>query len=157
MQRQHTLITIAVVACWIGLAWAGQPSPTPPNWGQVDFQGDWACPAMPSGTYADIPNLSLNLTTSGGPLLVMANLNLANVTSQPQAAFLVPAIDGQALENDRLRIDVSSVTATAFERMYPVPTGTHTVGLRMTCPVPDSGLHVWRGWLSVYELPSTGR
>jgi len=36
------LLTLALVAMACG-AWAGQPGPTPPNWGQSDVS-DWTCP-----------------------------------------------------------------------------------------------------------------
>jgi hypothetical protein len=45
-------MTIAVTTLVTGLAWAGQPSTSPPNWDQVDRTSSWTCPT-PSGTTGD--------------------------------------------------------------------------------------------------------
>jgi hypothetical protein len=56
MLQLKAALMVVLIAVWVGswvtLAWAGQPSTTPPNWAQVDRTSPWTCPT-PSGTTGD--------------------------------------------------------------------------------------------------------
>jgi hypothetical protein len=156
---------LAIVTLVAGMAWAGQLSTQPPNIGQVDVFGltlesGWVCPS-PTGTtgeFFDVPGLALSLTTSGGPVLFLVNFNHHGPGTSPGAAFwFEPLIDGVQKSADRLSWQTgtdSEIDVFSYHRVYPLPAGPHTFAARMSC---QSTVTVFRGWLTVYELPAIRR
>ena len=159
MKRQQTLITIAVIACWMGLTWAGQPSPTPPNWGQADVS-DWTCPLSPQ---AGPPNFvalpaSVALTTRNGAVLVSLTLNSFTISARQEllADFTLDGAPVGAL----MDWDTGGSGAeklASLTRVIPVTSGTHSFGVAIACVTGGDAMVIERGWLSAYELPTTGR
>jgi hypothetical protein len=158
-------VAMAAVAWLTGLAWAGQPSTQPPNWEQVDVFGltlesGWICPSPSgtTGTFFDVPGLTQGLRTTGGPVLFMVNFNFHGPGTSPGAGFwFEPVIDGVQQGADRLSWQTgldSEIDVFSYHRVYELPAGTHTFGARMSC---QSTITVFRGWLTLYELPFTQR
>lgn len=156
---------MAVMLLLGGLARAGQPSTQPPNWDQVDVFGltlesGWVCPSPSgtTGTFFDVPGLALSLTTSGGPVIFMVNFNFHGPGTSPGAAFwFEPLIDGVQQSAYRLSWQTgldSEIDVFSYHRVYELPAGTHTFAARMSC---QSVITVFRGWLTVYELPAVRR
>jgi hypothetical protein len=166
MRTHHALtMTTAVIVCWIGLSWAGQPGTQPPNWDQVDVFGltlesGWVCPSPSgtTGTFFDVPGLAQSLTTTGGPVLFMVNFNFHGPGTSPGAGFwFEPLIDGAQQSADRLSWQTgmdSEIDVFSYHRVYELTAGTHTFAARMSC---QSMITVFRGWLTVYELPAIRR
>jgi hypothetical protein len=132
------------------------------NVGQVDVFGltlesGWVCPSDIS-TFHEVPGLTLSLTTSGGPVLFMVNFNHHGTGTSPGSAFhFHPKIDGQAFDQDRLGWQTgldSEVDVFGYHRVYSLPAGAHTFAAEMAC---QSQIMVFRGWMTVYELPSVKR
>jgi len=68
--------------------------------------------------------------------------------------WLEPVIDGQQRSADRLSWQTGNdgfLDIVAFQRVYPLPAGTHTFGVRLS---GQNTLTLHRGWLTVYELPA---
>jgi hypothetical protein len=134
---------------------SGALGTTPPNVAQVDRTSNWACPS-PTGTtgdFFDIPDLALSLTTTGGPVLLLVNFSFHGAVGA-SAYWLDPVIDGQQKSQDRLFWQTGTDTEidnAAYQRLYPLPAGPHTFGLRMSC---QNQITLLRHWLTVYELPA---
>jgi hypothetical protein len=149
-------IMIAALTLVAGLAGAGQPE-TPANWAQVDRTETWVCPTPTgtTGTFFDVPGLALSFSTRGGP--VMLKIHFSWHGTAGTGVWLEPVIDGQQLGADRLSWQTGNdgfLDIIAFERVYPLPAGSHTFGVRLSC---QNTLTLLRGWLTVYELPSVRR
>jgi hypothetical protein len=135
MKRQHTLITIAVVACWIGLTWAGQPSPTPPNWGQADVS-DWTCPLFypdPAPHFGPLP-ATVALTTGNGAVLVSLTLNSFTISGRQEllADFTLDGAPVGALVDWDTGGGGAGKLAS-LPRVIPVTSGTHNFGVAIAC------------------------
>jgi hypothetical protein len=157
------LIVLTGLLFWGLPAEAAAPGSSGANVGQVDVFGltlesGWVCPT-PSGTtgeFFDVPGLALSLTTSGGPALILVQFNFFAPTPSPGSAFwFEPVIDGVQRGADRQAWQTggagSSIELFSYHRAYPLPAGTHTFAARMSC---QSHITVFRGWLTVYELPA---
>lgn len=132
----------------------GAAGTTPANVAQVDRTSEWACPSPTgtTGTFYDIPDLALALTTAGGPVLLLANFTFHGAVGA-SAYWLDPVIDSQQKSGDRMSWQTGNDTEidnSAYQRLYPLPAGAHTFGLRMSC---QNQITILRGWLTVYELP----
>ena len=59
------------------------------------------------------------------------------------------------IQPDLFRADLTGVDLRqAKMQVYDLPAGTHTFAARMSC---QSVITVFRGWLTVYELPAIRR
>jgi hypothetical protein len=147
---------ILALTVFAGMAVAGQ-STTPPNWAQVDRTAAWICPT-PSGTtggWFTIPEFPGSITTMGGP--VRLSITLTWVGYDPRSAWwLSPVIDSQR-QPERLDWQTccgGEVDSVNFERIYQLSAGQHSFAVALRC---QNTLEVLRGWLTLYELPSTRR
>jgi hypothetical protein len=121
---------------------------------QADLFTDFTC----NGGPVPIPDVTVTVMTTGGPLLVLLTMNILDPQTIVEAdALITPIIDGTTRTTDTLRFQVSNNGVNrpgwgvfAFSRVYFVPAGTHTVSWEMQCM---SNQIVARGWLTVYELP----
>jgi hypothetical protein len=156
---RHLMTSVLIGLCLTSIAAAAQPAPLSANFGQVDVFGltlesGWVCPNA-QGTFFDIPGLALSLTTGGGPVMLIAQLNWrAAGTSGWQ---FHPVIDGVAHDEDRQSWQTgmdSELDTTAYVRVYQLPAGTHTFSTQMSCL---NDVVVFRSWLTVYELPAPAR
>jgi hypothetical protein len=148
-------LTIAVTTLITGLAWAGQPMNTPPNWDQVDRTSPWTCPT-PSGTTGDwftLPDFDASLTTTGGPVLLSLTLTVSGL-QHGSAFWLSPVVDDQRQPQRMDWQTVGGVDTITVQRVYPLPAGTYSFEVAMSCQFL---VEVTRGWLTVYELPSSRR
>ncbi len=141
------------------------PPASPANVGQVDinvspeFALSWLCPpgsgSMVKGPFTDVPGLTLSLTTSGGPVLLMVNMTLHGTAGT--GFWFDFVIDGVSQSNDRMGWQTGNdgfVDLFSLQRIYALAAGTHTFGAKMSC---QNELLVYRSWLTVYELPSVKR
>jgi flagellin-like protein len=124
------------------------------NVAQADVTQGFACPT--GGTYQDIPDLNLTLQTSGGPVMLTSILNFR---ANPTAGIdFFPVIDGVASNAGRLQRFIGEfsgqVDVLPLSRVYAMPAGVHTFGVRVAC---QSQILVDRGWLTAYELPAPTR
>ena len=94
------------------------------------------------------------MTTTGGPVLFMVNFNFHGPGTSPGAGFwFEPVIDDGQRGADRLSWQTgldSEIDTFSYQRVYEVLAGTHTFKARMSC---QSVITVFRGWMTVYELP----
>ena len=122
----------------------------------LTLESGWVCPTPTgtTGTFFEVPGLALSLTTTGGPVLFMVNFNFHGPGTSPGAGFWFdPVIDGQQQSADRLSWQTgldSEVDVFSYHRVYALPAGPHSFAARMSC---QSQITVFRGWLTVYELP----
>jgi len=159
--RQPTVMwSVIVVLLSVCLGAAVTPTSVP-NVGQVDVNVDpnlsvfWACPpgssTMVKGPFTDVPGLSLSLTTSGNPVLVLINMTLHGVSGA--GFYLDFVIDGVPQSNDRMAWQTSAdseIELFSLQRVYAVAAAAHTFSAKMSC---QNELLVYRAWLTVYELP----
>jgi hypothetical protein len=123
-------------------------------------QSGWVCPSPSgtTGTFFDVLGLALSLTTTGGPVLFMVNFNFHGPGTSPGSAlWFEPLIDGVQQSADCLSWHTgldSEIDVFSYHRVYDLPAGTHTFAARMSC---QSMITVFRGWLTVYELPAIRR
>jgi hypothetical protein len=79
-------------------------------------------------------------------------------TSPGSAFWFEPLIDGVQHSDDRQSWQTgaggSSIELFSYHRVYELPAGTHTFVARMSC---QSQINVFRGWMTVYELPVVKR
>jgi hypothetical protein len=154
-------VVLAILTVLLGWGLATAANPEAANFGQVDVFGltlesGWVCPTPTgtTGTFFEVPGLALSLTTTGGPVLFMVNFNFHGPGTSPGAGFWFdPVIDGQQQSADRLSWQTgldSEVDVFSYHRVYALPAGPHTFAARMSC---QSQITVFRGWLTVYELP----
>jgi hypothetical protein len=153
-----TISTLLAVIVLLGGGLASAATPASANWAQVDVFGvtlesGWACPTPTgtTGTFYDVPGLALSLTTAGGPVLVMVNFDFHGFANA--GFWFDPVIDGQPRSADRLSWQTgqdSEVDVFSYHRVYALPAGPHTFAARMSC---QAQLTVFRGWMTVYELP----
>jgi hypothetical protein len=165
MSRTLSTLIALTILLGGGLAIAARPSPAPANVGQVDVFGTtletgWTCPTPTgtTGTFYEVPDLRLSLTTGGGPVLVMVQFNFYGPTPSPGSAFwFEPLIDEVPQSADRQSWQTggagSSIELFSYHRVYALQAGTHTFAARMSC---QSTVVVFRGWMTVYELPPQG-
>jgi hypothetical protein len=132
----------------------GAPAQGSANVAQADLfvEQVWNCTPSPSAsTFTDIPELSVSLSTRGGPVLVMLVLN-ANTPFNAPFRF-VGVVDGVEQSQDALLVypqghgGYEVLTST---RVYALTAGAHVFGVRAACM--DFG-QVVRGWITAYELP----
>jgi hypothetical protein len=135
-------------------AMAGQPEPSA-NVAQVDRVSPWVCPASPTmpPIFTSIPDLSLALTTQGGPLLMMVMIDTPTFWGGGEGILFEPVINGQQISGDRLSISRSnnSLWPFAFSRVYMLPAGTHSFSASLACL--NNPANMGRAWVTVYELP----
>jgi hypothetical protein len=150
------LLTLIIVAMACG-AWAGQPGPTPPNWGQADVS-DWTCPQYypnPTPNFVTLP-VAVALTTTGGPVLLSMTLNSFNSSSSGARTLIDVLVDGvrvgPIVDWDSIGGSLDSLT-----RVIPVAAGAHTFGLAIACNAQGNTYTVERAWLAAYELPTIPR
>jgi hypothetical protein len=156
------LVVVISLVCW-GRSVAAAPGSGEANVGQVDVfgvameAGSWACPT-PTGTtgdFFDIPGLALSLTTAGGPVLVLVQFNFYAPGTSPGSGFwFEPVIDGVQRSADRQSWQTgldSEVEVFNYQRVYALPAGAQRFAARMSC---QSSITVFRGWMTVYELPA---
>jgi len=102
---------------------------------------------------SDVPGLTLSLDTEGGPVLVIYTVQF---NANPNAGIhLWPVIDGvteMSGQRDRFIGGSDQVADVTFSRVYSVPDGQRTFGLRATC---QNQIVFSAGWLTVYELPTS--
>jgi hypothetical protein len=168
MNRHRWTQTLIVALSLISMAWAGQPGPTPANWGQAHME-DWVCP----GTYApatgtvplptvitDMP-LPVALSTTGGPVLISFTMN----TDQNHGGGTYLTTQTLLVNQAAIGVEVSWLPnqhdARTFTHIMALPAGGHSFGVAIAChnsnPITwaaDYYLTVTQAWLSVYELPS---
>jgi hypothetical protein len=129
------------------------------NFGQVDtggpveVQGTWHCPLSPidAPIDTDVPGLQMSLGTQGGPVPLMLTFTF---WGDVNAGFwLEPVIDGQQHHQDYVawQNSIATVDAVAFQRIYPLLAGVHTIGWRIRCG--NNTLILQRAWTTAYELP----
>jgi hypothetical protein len=155
-------VLMAIMTVLLGWGLAHAAAPDAANFGQVDVfgvtmeEGSWPCPTPTgtTGTFFDVPGLALSLTTAGGPVLFMVNFNFYGPGTSPGSGFwFEPVIDGQQRSADRLSWQTgldSEIDVFSYHRAYALPAGAHTFAARMSC---QSQITVFRGWMTVYELP----
>jgi hypothetical protein len=147
--RSTALAAMSAVLIFVVVARA-LPTKTQSNVAQADLKQTFACP-VPPGQYQDIADLNVTLETFGGPSMLTSMLNFRGA---PTAAVdFFPVIDGQASNEGRLLQQIGDfsgqVALLPFTRVYALPAGVHTFGVRIAC----YQVLVDRGWLTVYELP----
>ena len=146
------LLSLVTALSLSTLTFAAAPVGTA-NWGQADLVNDWTCTTTPTA----IPGLSLSLTTTGGPVLLMITVSVAlpeGVSSVEPATNLVPVVDAQAVSTDGITsppLSGDQPFVLTFSRVYPLMAGVHTFGASLQCP-PTLSV-VTRAWLTAYELP----
>ena len=144
-------LAITVVVCWGMPSVAAAPAPGGANVAQVELSSPVVCPQNPPGTqpqFMDIPDLSVAVTTNGGPVWMSLTLSLTG-QSTSELKF-DPVIDGTPHAADRLMIHVYEEAVLVFTKLYPLPAGLHTFSGRVSC---FEATNIDRGWLTVYELP----
>jgi hypothetical protein len=150
------LIALTCVVCWGTVEAAAAPGTSAPNVGQVDHVGEWVCPASATSplTFTDIPDLSLALTTQGGPLLMMLTIDVPTFWAGGEGILFDPVIDGQQRSGDRLTVSRANTWSWpfSFSRVYFLAVGTQTFSGRLACL--NNPAHLARAWLTVYELPA---
>jgi hypothetical protein len=169
MLQLNTALMVVLIAVWGGswvtLAWAGQPNPQPPNWGQVDAFGEtlesgWDCEPGDNyvGGFHAIPELILPLTTTGNPIMLTFSFNLwgdRSSASPGSAIRFRPIIDGvsqtNALQSWQIVNVDSMIDLFHYSRIFELPAGEHVISAEMQC---QGILIVFRGWVNAYELPS---
>jgi hypothetical protein len=161
MRKPNVMWSVIVFLFSASLAMSAPPG-SPANVGQVDVFGltlesGWQCPNNP-GVFQAVPGMALSLSTSGGPIMYIVNFNFHGSGTSPGSGFQFhPVIDGTPFDQDRLGWQTgldSEVDTFAYTRVYAVPPGSHVFSAEMAC---QSDLIVFRGWMTVYELPSVKR
>jgi hypothetical protein len=164
MKTRLSLWTMLIVALnlFAGLAGAGQPGPTPPNWEQLDLPDGWRCegPSSAFSEFFEVPG-ALSLSTGGNPVLLSVTVNMQhspNFTTYGPGFQVILVVDGQAPSVplvSRIYYGIGyEAQAVSATRLIPMGSGPHTVSVRIACQNPWV---IIDGWLAAYELPSIPR
>ena len=146
------LLSLLTALSLVSVVVAGQPEPIA-NVGQVDLFDDWSCPLtypFPPLIFTDMP-LSLALTTTGGPVLVAMTLTTESISSLREITLILVA-DNQSIGAD-VRWQANDRGLASVTRVYQLPAGAHTFGVKMACQTGGDTFIVTRAWLTAYELP----
>jgi hypothetical protein len=102
----------------------------------------------------DVPGLNLHLETTGNLVLIVYTVQFnASPTGEMTVWVVIDGVTQLAGRRDRGIGDFSGQTAdVTFSRVFAVPRGSHTFGLRATC---ESTVVFSTSWLTVYELPKS--
>jgi hypothetical protein len=154
-----TTLIAAAILLTLTLAWAGQPGPTPPNWGQADLPDGWRCegPTSAFSEFFEVPG-ALSLSTGGNPVLLSVTVNMQhspNFTTYGPGFQVMLVVDGQASSVplvSRIYYGIGyEAQAVSATRLIPMGSGPHTVRVRIACQNPWV---IIDGWLAAYELPT---
>jgi hypothetical protein len=149
---RHRWWLVFMVGMWWGSydVWAAASTDSP-NVAQVDLSPTQQV-SCEGPQPIQILGLSMNLETSGNPVMVSVVLNYRGGVN---AAFsMQPVVDGTFGTEDQVyrhlgtvpQIDVLTVM-----RMYPLAEGVHHFGVEInSC---QGSPIITNGWLTVYELP----
>jgi hypothetical protein len=154
MLRRSLQVLLAAALLWFGAAAQAQPV----NVGQVDGgRTGIGCLTPPgAGTFVEVPDhqLTLSLTTSGRPVLVMFDIMVQ--TTSDQAILLRASIDGQDPDHNAVFNWVQTgsgqvgARTLSYSRVFPLAKGAHHFGVQMSC---QGNPEILAGrWLTVIEL-----
>jgi hypothetical protein len=150
-----TTLIAAAILLTLTRAWAGQPGPTPANWGQADTS-DWNCPLTtgvdnPPPIYTPMP-VGVALTTSGGP--VLASVNLTSSTNSASPRLLLRFTVGGVPVGPTVEFLTGHLRLESETRILPIQAGSHSIGVSLACLTGGDAVTIEQAWLSVYELPT---
>jgi hypothetical protein len=117
---------------------------------EAGASNSWHCPAEAGGgPFVEVPDMAVSLTTDGGPVLMMAMLNVVSNSE----LTIRPVIDGAANPEEAVGwlTESTVIDVLGLHRIYTLPAGVHTIGIEASCAPPDVFIRGRR--LSVYELP----
>lgn len=87
--------------------------------------GSTSGPTTTSGSFVDIPEMSVTLTTAGGDLLAIMSITVANSTNNIYGVAL--SLDGGAATQERNGSDTDTKTLMTVHRFTGVSAASHTV------------------------------
>lgn len=147
-----TRVVVVIVSLVTLLFTLGVAGVNAQNVAQVDGTQGGQC--LEDGAVGDIPGLNLELKTTGHPVLIVYTVQFnASPTGGITLWVVIDGVTQLAGQRDRHIGDFSGQTAdVTFSRIFDVPRGRHTFGLRATC---QSTVVFSTSWLTVYELPKS--
>ena len=125
-----------------------------PNVAQVTGNSPVGCPT-PQGNFETIPDFSVQLTTTGKPVMIMFTLFF--VASPTGIISMRPAIEGIGIDPSAVYalgqgpINEGQHLTLSYSRVHALSAGTHTFGIEVTCQDAVT-IYPNVSWLTVYEL-----
>jgi hypothetical protein len=144
-----TFCIVVALLCFTELA-SAQPKEAA-NWAQAEAGASsrWLCPSEAGGgPFVEIPDTAVSLETDGGPVLVLAFINVVS-----NGEFTMrPVVDGAANPDEDVTWLAPSTVLDAINlhKIYALPPGMHRIALEVSCALT---VYVAGRRLSAYELP----